>query len=147
LYQTVIIDLFDRKIIGWSISEDMTAQNTVIKALEMAVKNRERSKELIFHSDRGVQYACTAFRNVLSYYSINQSMSRKGNCWDNAVSESFFKTEKDELLYGYKLCGKEETKQKLFEYMEVYYNKQRRHSFLNYLTIDEFLEKYQKNVA
>lgn len=91
LYLTDIIDLFDRKVIGWAMSEDMTAESTVIEAWYMAVGNRPINQKLIFHSDRGSQYACTKFRNILkSYKDVEQSMSRKGNCWDNAVAESFF---------------------------------------------------------
>jgi len=92
LYLTVIIDLFDRKVIGWAMSEDMTAESTVIKAWYMAVGNRPIKNTLIFHSDRGSQYACIKFRNILeSYNFVQQSMSRKGNYWDNAVAEFFLK--------------------------------------------------------
>lgn len=90
LYLTTVIDLFDRKVIGWSFSGGMTAQETVIPAWRMACQNRPIKDKLIFHSDRGVQYACKAFRNLLTNPLITQSMSRKGNCWDNAVAESFF---------------------------------------------------------
>jgi putative transposase len=92
LYLTIIMDLADRKIIGWALSKGMSAEETVIKAFLMAIKNRAILKGLIFHSDRGVQYACKEFRSLLESYSVTQSMSRKGNCWDNAVAESFFKS-------------------------------------------------------
>lgn len=91
LYVTMVMDLFDRKIIGWSFSSDMTALNTTAKALQMAFVNRRPSKGMLFHSDRGIQYACELFRNKLVSHNIAQSMSRKGNCWDNAPSESFSK--------------------------------------------------------
>ena len=98
VYLTVIIDLFNRKLIGWSISEDMTSENTIIKAWYAAVENRPVNKKLIFHSDRGSQYASTTFRSILKSYNkhVKQSMSRKGSCWDNAVAESFFKSLKVE---------------------------------------------------
>jgi putative transposase len=100
LYLTVVIDLFDRKVVGWSHNGDLTAKNTTVKAWKMAVTNRPPSENLIFHSDRGVRYACHEFANLLdSYKTVERSMSRKGNCWDNAVAESFFKTLKVELVY------------------------------------------------
>lgn len=92
LYLTTVIDLADRKVVGWSLSADMTAENTSVSAMKMAVKNRGVRKGLIFHSDRGVQYACDEFKSILRDNDIIQSMSRKANCWDNAVAESFFKS-------------------------------------------------------
>ena len=147
LYQTVVIDLFDRKVIGWSYSDVLTAEQTVLSAFRKAIKNRPPTKGLIFHSDRGVQYTCSRFVNLLASYGVIQSMSRKGNCWDNAVAESFFKTLKAELIYGNKLVSKEQMKLILFEYVEVYYNRNRRHSALGNLTIKEFSELKLKNVA
>lgn len=147
IYHTIVMDLFDRKVIGWANSNGITTEETVIPAFNMAVKNRFLNKGLIFHSDRGVQYASQAFINLLSPYKIIQSMSRKGNCWDNACAESFFKTLKTELIYGNKLITKEQMKTILFEYIEIYYNQKRRHSALNNQTISEFLEKYYNKVA
>jgi transposase InsO family protein len=99
LYLTTIIDLYERKCIGWSISNGMSAEQTTLAAWQMAIKNRDIAKGLVFHSDRGVQYACEKFANTLdSYKLITRSMSRKGNCWDNAVAESFFKTLKSEQI-------------------------------------------------
>jgi transposase InsO family protein len=146
LYQTVIIDLADRKVIGWSNSNGMTAEETTLEAFRMAIANRPPREGLIFHSDRGVQYSCKDFVNGLAKYKIVQSMSRKGNCWDNAVAESYFKTLKSELIYGNKTVSKQEMKSILFEYVEIYYNQKRRHSALGNLTIKEFENKY-KNVA
>ena len=101
LYLTVIIDLFDRKVVGWAMSKGMTAEETIIAAWRMAVNNRPINQELIFHSDRGIQYACTKVTNILNANELVQrSMSRKGNCWDNAVAESFFKTIKVEVVYN-----------------------------------------------
>jgi transposase InsO family protein len=147
LYQTVIIDLEDRKVIGWSHSEGLSAEETTLSAFRMAIKNRTPQKDLIFHSDRGVQYSCNSFVNLLESYSITQSMSRKGNCWDNAVAESYFKTLKSELIYGNQLVSKDKMKSMLFEYVEIYYNQNRRHSALGNLTIKEFAELKFKNVA
>lgn len=92
------IDLFDRKLIGWSISDNMSASKTVIPAIRMANRNRSFTKDMIFHSDRGTQYACKQTVNILKSLNTKQSMSRKGNCWDNAVAESFFKSFKTELI-------------------------------------------------
>lgn len=100
LYLTIIIDLADRKVIGWSLSETLKASDTSIAAYKMAVTNRSINKDLIFHSDRGIQYACTEFTDLLEKDTrIIRSMSRKGNCWDNAVAESFFKSLKSEIVY------------------------------------------------
>jgi transposase InsO family protein len=145
LYLTTIIDLFDRKIVGWSVSTHLTAEKTVISPFNMAVKNRKPSKGLLFHSDRGIQYACSSCTNLLASYKVKQNMSRKGDCWDNAVAESFFKTLKAELIYGNKLVSKEIMTAKLFEYVQVYYNKKRKHYSLGLLTIDEFNKKYENN--
>lgn len=138
-YLTVIIDLFDRKVVGWAISNDLSAKSTIINAWYMAVGNRKISKELIFHSDRGSQYACTKFRNIIkSYKLVKQSMSRKGNCWDNAVAESFFKSLKTEWVYKNKYNNFNEAEISIFKWIETWYNRNRRHSYLNYKTINEF---------
>lgn len=138
LYLTAILDLFDRKVVGWSLSTRLTTEATTLPAWRMAVKNSAVAAGMIFHSDRGVQYASHSFANTLESYSVNRSMSRKGNCWDNAVAESFFKSLKTELLYGMKLKNRKQTELDIFEYIEIFYNKQRRHSFLKYQTIEEF---------
>lgn len=149
LYLTVILDLFDRKVIGWSQSGDMTAGNTTIAAWKMAVGNRPPSKALIFHSDRGVQYACHDFADLLGIYKgVERSMSRKGDCWDNAVAESFFKTIKVELVYKNEYHGRQEASLSIFEWIETWYNTNRRHSALGNMTIKEFEHLYNlKNVA
>ena len=126
LYLTTIIDLYDRKIIGWSLSNGMSTQETSLAAWKMAVRNRSIEKGLIFHSDRGVQYANKVFANTLESYKIIRSMSRKGNCWDNAVAESFFKSLKTELIYGNKLITKEQMELQVFEYIEIWYNKKKK---------------------
>ena len=134
-YLTVILDLWNRKIIGWNIADDMSSEN-VCKALKMAVGNLAPQKGIIFHSDRGVQYCSELFRKTLETYcpEVRQSMSRKGNCWDNACAESFFKTLKWELDILNRNYTKQEVKTEVFEYIEIYYNRRRRHSALKYAT-------------
>ena len=141
IYLTTIIDLYDRKVIGWSISTDMTKEQTVIKAFEMAKNNRPITKGMLFHSDRGSKYASHEFVEILKSNNIIQSMSRKGNCWDNAVAESFFKSLKCEMIYGNKLISAEEMELQVFEYIEIWYNKVRRHSAIGNLNIEEFWMK------
>lgn len=139
VYLTVVIDLFDRKIVGWNLSSKMSTQETTLPAWQMAVKNRKIIKELIFHSDRGVQYANKIFTDVLdSNNYVRRSMSRKGNHSDNAVCESFFTSFKGELLAGNKLLTRKQMKGEVHQYIENWYNKKRRHSFLGYKTIEEF---------
>lgn len=138
LYLTTIIDLYDRKMIGWSLSNGMSTEETSLAAWKMAIRNRSVQKGLIFHSDRGVQYTTKKFANTIESYGVIRSMSRKGDCWDNAVAESFFKSLKTELIYGNKLKTKKQIELEIFEYIEIWYNKKRRHSALNYKTIEEF---------
>ena len=152
VFLTTVIDLFDRKVVGWSLSETMKTLDTTIPAFRMAVKNRNLPKDhqLIFHSDRGIQYACEEFVSELGQYeNIVRSMSRKGNCWDNAVAESFFKSLKVELIYQNRYELKSEAKLSIFEYIETWYNRKRRHKHLNNLTIEEFhrIINNLKNVA
>jgi transposase InsO family protein len=149
LYLTTIIDLYDRKMIGWSLSNGMNTEETTLAAWKMAIRNRNVQKGLIFHSDRGVQYANKKFANTIESYGVIRSMSRKGNCWDNAVAESFFKSLKTELIYGNKLITKEQMELEIIEYIEIWYNKKRRHGALNYKTIEEFNNQNSiyKNVA
>ncbi|WP_235831930.1 IS3 family transposase [Paenimyroides viscosum] len=149
LYLTIIMDLYDRKIIGWSLSDGMSTNETTLASWKMAIRNRSVQNGLIFHTDRGVQYANNKFANILESYKVTRSMSRKGNCWDNAVAESFFKSFKTELIYGNKLISKEQMKLQVFEYIEIWYNQKRRHSALKYRTIKEFNnQSYNyKNVA
>jgi putative transposase len=149
LYLTTVIDLYDRKVIGWSLSKTMSTQRTSLAAWKMAIRNRPVQKGLIFHSDRGVQYASKKFANTIESYGVIRSMSRKGNCWDNAVAESFFKSLKTELIYGNNLITKEQMELEIFEYIEIWYNKKRRHSALNYKTIEEFnnQNRIYKNAA
>ncbi|SHJ68301.1 Transposase InsO and inactivated derivatives [Arenibacter nanhaiticus] len=138
LFLTTVIDLYDRKLIGWSLSKSMATNLTTLPAWRMAIKNRKIAEGLIFHSDQGIQYANRAFANTLESYKVVRSMSRTGNCWDNSVAESFFKSLKTELIYGNTLLTREEMEREIFEYIELWYNKKRRHSYLNYMTIEEF---------
>jgi transposase InsO family protein len=135
LYLTTVLDLWDRKIIGWNIAEDMRTEN-VCKALTMAVNTCSPTKGLLFHSDRGVQYCSELFRATLQTAcpGVRQSMSRKGNCWDNACAESFFKTLKWEMDILNGKFTKREVRIGIFEYIETYYNRRRRHSALGYAT-------------
>jgi transposase InsO family protein len=133
-YLTTIIDLADRKVVGWSLSEDMTTQNTVMKAWIDARKTRKICNNLIFHSDRGVQYASNKMTNLCNFnLKITQSMSRKGNCWDNAVAESFFKTIKYEWLYRFKFKSYNQLYASIEDYI-YWYNTERLHSSLGYLS-------------
>ena len=139
LYLTVIIDLFDRKVVGWALSKGLTAAETILAAWFMAITNRPVTESLIFHSDRGIQYACDDFTRILkSNKLITRSMSRKGNCWDNAVAESFFKSIKVEWVYSNSFENQEQAALSIFEWIESWYNRRRRHSALGYKTIEEF---------
>jgi putative transposase len=144
LFLTIVLDLYDRKVIGWSFSERMHTSETTLAAFNIAKQNRPiwETQKLIFHSDRGSQYACDELKKALACFkNVQQSMSRKGNCWDNAPAESFFKTLKTELVYHYEYETLKEAELSIFEYIEGFYNKCRRHSALNNDTIDEFWAK------
>lgn len=142
------MDLFDRKIIGWPMSNTMTARATVIPALKISLKARPiNQNELIFHSDRGVQYASDELRRMLARYHINQSMSRKANCCDNAVTESFLKILKSELIYQIAEQTMDKTKVEIFKVIEISYNKKRKYFYLNYLTPAQFGRKTKSVVA
>lgn len=150
IYLTTVIDLADRKVIGWSLSTDMTAKNTSVEAIKMAIKNRGVKDGLIFHSDRGVQYACDEFRALIVENKILQSMSRRANCWDNAIAESFFKTLKAEMIYHRKFMSQQSAKVEIFGYIEGFYNTKRTHSALGYKTpkqIEEMLLEKEKMAA
>lgn len=134
LYLTMVMDLADRQIIGWALSSDLSTASTVLPAFRMASQKRHPAKHMIFHSDRGCQYASDTFRRLLADFSIRQSMSRKGNCWDNAVAESFFKTLKAELPIDYAQLLQRELHTAIFEFIEIWYNRQRIHASLTYKT-------------
>ena len=146
LYLTVIIDVFSRMVVGWALSSSL-GHEMVVTALKRAIRRRRPGKGLIFHSDRGVQYACTDFRNELDKHEFIQSMSRKGDCWDNAVAESFFGIMKCELVYHERYEDHQDTLHSIFEYIEVFYNRQRRHSTLEYLCPADYEEQKLKLCA
>ena len=137
LYLATVIDLYSRKIVGWSMSNRINAE-LVNNALLMAIWQRKPGKGLIWHTDRGVQYTSASHLRIIDQHSINQSMSKKGDCWDNAVAESFFNSLKSELIYQHKFKTREEAKNVIFEYIEVFYNRVRTHSNNNYLSPVDF---------
>jgi len=139
LYLAAVEDLFTRQIVGWSMSERIDSR-LVVDALEMAIARECPGEELIAHSDRGVQYASEHYQRLLKEHGITCSMSRKGNCWDNAPMESFFATLKKELVHHERYQNRSEARHSLFEYIEVFYNRVRRHSALNYQTPTQFAE-------
>ncbi len=147
LYLTTVIDLFHRRIVGWSMSSRMTAEQTTIAALKQYVKHYSPAPGAIFHSDRGVQYASEDFRKLLKKYKFVQSMSGKGNCYDNAVAESFFKTLKTELVYHERYWTRAQARASIFEYIEIFYNRVRKHSYLGYLSPEQFELNLQNDAA
>ena len=126
-YLAVFIDLYSRSVVGWDLSDSLE-RHSVIKALNKAVMRRRPDKGLMVHSDRGVQYASQDFRTCLGHHGFIQSMSRKGDCWDNAVAESFFHTLKTQLIHHVRFDNSQEAERILFKYIEVYYNQRRKHS-------------------
>ena len=136
LFLAIVMDLYSRKIVGWSMSETMPTA-LVSDALDMALKRRGTASDLMFHSDRGSQYASERFQQQLTDLGIVQSMSRKGNCYDNACAESFFGSLKTEGC-GKVFASRSEARQAIFEYIEVFYNRQRLHSTLGYLSPEQF---------
>lgn len=137
LFLATVIDLFSRKVIGWSMSESLRSQ-IAIDALEMSVAARNPAPGLIHHSDRGVQYACGDYQKIITRVGMRPSMSRKGDCWDNSVAESFFSTLKKELVWRTKFESRDQARREIFEFIEVFYNRQRMHSYLGYLSPVEF---------
>lgn len=133
LYLVAILDLFSRRAIGWAFGGKRTSE-LVITALQIALAARQPQPGLLHHSDRGSQYACHAFQKLLASHGIVCSMSRKGNCWDNAVMESFFGTLKQELLQHHRFKTRDEAERTIVEYLSNFYNQHRRHSTLDYLT-------------
>lgn len=137
LYLAAILDLFSRRVVGWSMSNRVDGQ-LVLGALRMARNRRRPQVGLLHHSDRGSQYACHDYRAMLQQHGMICSMSRKGDCWDNAVSESFFKTLKVERVRDRDYWTREEAKSDIIDYIERFYNRKRRHSYLGYLSPVEF---------
>ena len=137
LYLAVILDLYSRAVIGWAMGARLTG-DLVQHALTRALQQRTPTRGLLHHSDRGSQYAATSYQQLLATHGITASMSRTGNCWDNACVESFFGTLKRELIYHRQYRTRDEATQDIFEYIEVFYNRLRRHSTLGYYSPAEF---------
>ena len=140
LFVAVVLDLYSRRIVGWSMKPEMTAQ-LVIDALVMAVWRRGMPKELLHHSDQGSQYTSEAFQRLLSAQGITCSMSRRGDCWDNAAMESFFSSLKTERVDRKQYTTRDDARADVFDYIERFYNPRRRHSVLDYLSPVQFEEK------
>jgi len=137
VYLAVVIDLCSRKIVGWATSDSLAAE-LCVRALEEAVQQRRPRRPVLHHSDRGVQYASDDYQGLLARHGLQPSMSRRGNCYDNAVTESFFGTLKTELVHHESYATREAARQSLFEYIEVFYNRKRRHSTLGYISPAEY---------
>jgi putative transposase len=141
LYLAVVMDLFSRKIVGWATAASLHT-TLVLDAMEMALRRREPAAGLLHHSDRGCQYAAHAFQQLLADSGIACSMSRKGNCWDNAPTESFFGKLKAEWVHGVDYEDHDEANRHLFEYIEVFYNRKRKHAALSYQSPAAFEAKF-----
>ncbi len=139
LYLAVILDLFSRQVVGWSLSNRMS-RKLIMNALLMAIWRRRPAPGLIFHSDRGSQYCSNDFQKMLKTHGMLSSMSRKGNCWDNAVAESFFGSLKTERVFFSNYTTREEARRDIVDYIEMFYNSNRRHSYLGYVSPKEFEE-------
>ena len=144
LYLAVVEDLFNRMIVGWSMADHMESR-LVVDALDMAVARRRPGSQLIAHSDRGSQYASAHYQEVLAAAGIVCSMSEVGQCWDNAPVESFFASLKRELVHHERYTTREEAKASIFEYVEAFYNRVRRHSSLGYVSPEEFERTHNPN--
>ena len=144
LYLAAIIDLFSRRVVGWSMADHMRDE-LVMRALNMAVKVRRPNKGLLHHSDRGVQYASANYQDLLDKSGLTVSMSRKGNCWDNAVMERFFGSLKTERTDGENYKSHAQARADVIDYIENFYNKERLHSTLNYLSPDQY-EKINRSL-
>jgi transposase InsO family protein len=143
LYLAVVLDLFSRRIVGWSMQPTL-AKELVIAALQMALRMRQPASGLLHHSDRGSQYASNEYQQLLKQDGFQPSMSRKGNCYDNAAMESFFATLKKELVYHKSYQTHQDAKRDIFYYIEVWYNRKRRHSSLGYLSPEEYEQDWQQ---
>lgn len=143
LYLAIFLDLFSRMVVGWSMSERITSE-LVISAFQMGQQRRGGAVSPLVHSDRGSQYASSGFREELAALGCQQSMSRRGNCWDNAVAESFFSALKLELVADYRFVNRQQARDSIFEYIEVYYNRSRIHSATGYLSPTEYEEKFKR---
>jgi putative transposase len=146
MYLCVVLDLYSRRVVGWSMGRSLGAE-LAVNALLMAVLHRRPPRDLVLHSDRGVQYCAGAFRRHLKERGIRQSMSRKGDCWDNACAETFFASLKTELIGDRIFHTREQARREIFEYIEVFYNRRRLHSYLGYLSPEEFERTTARDAA
>jgi putative transposase len=145
-YLAAIVDLFSRAVVGWAVDESLSTE-LPLAALDMALRRRRPSSRLLHHSDRGCQYTSAEYRSELAKHGIAVSMSRKGNCWDNAVAESFFSTIKAELIRDVRWTGRLELRSAVFQYIEFFYNRRRLHSSLGYKTPTEIETAYAAKAA
>ena len=143
LYLAIFLDLYSRMVEGWSMSESMTT-DLIVSAFLMGQGRREGGVRPLAHSDRGSQYASATFRERLSAYSCKQSMSRRGNCWDNAVAEGFFSGLRLGLVYRERYGRRQEARDSIFEYIEVFYKRRRIHSAVGYITPAEYEDKFKR---
>lgn len=146
LYLAVVIHLASRRVVGWAMREDLAAE-LALGALRMALAARRPAPGLVHHSDRGVQYACGAYRQLLEANGLRASMSRKGNCWDNAVAESFFATLEWELIARRDWRSPDEARYDIFAYIETWYNRRRRHSSLDYRSPAHYEAQLREHAA
>ncbi len=146
VYLAVVLDIYNREVIGWSMSRSLETR-VVLDALHMAIQKVGPQAEIIFHSDRGVQYASEAYRRFLENQNIKPSMSRKGNCYDNAFVESFFSSLKKEWIYRQNPKTEQDMRSCVFNYIETWYNKKRRHSSLDYLSPLDYKIKHQNRTS
>jgi putative transposase len=145
MYLAVVIDLYSRAVIGWSIQSTMSRE-LVCDALMMALWRRGFPRNVLFHSDRGSQYCSGDYQKMLKHYGFICSMSRKANCWDNAVAESFFHSFKTEMVHTERYATREIAKQSIFQYLEVYYNRVRRHSAIGSIAPEVFENQCEKAI-
>ena len=145
LYLAVMLDLFSRQVVGWQMSHRID-RHLVCDALQAALLTRGNPNGLMIHSDQGIQYACKDYRQLIAQHHLVQSMSRRGNCWDNAVAESFFATLKKQAVHGVRFLTRQAAQQHIFEYIECYYNRVRRHSTNGWISPVNFKAAYYKSI-
>jgi putative transposase len=146
LYLAVVLDLFSRRVVGWSTGQTLE-RSLVLAALDSALSSRKPAVGLLCHSDRGSQYASDDYQTRLKQAGVLCSMSRKGNCWDNAPTESFFASLKRERVYRTTFATRQEARSAVFEWIEVFYNRKRRHSTLGYLSPEQFENKHRQTMS
>ena len=146
LYLAVVLDCFSRRVVGWAMRDNLGTE-LVLQAMRMALLQRQPRPGLVHHSDRGCQYTSDAYEKLLAAHDVLQSVSRPGNCYDNAVAESFFATLKQDLVYRTTWSTRERARLAIFEYIEAFYNRERRHSVLGNVSPEEFEACHQAGQA